>query len=477
MSTSSVYSSVLSLYSSSSAEEQIKEIPPSYSHPIQYLNPYANSLWVETHGEPGNETIKVINGQVKKNKLKFTDHTESPEEFEFPEREYTTKSLKSFPPRTQSLKNPLQGLLDGEESLLNQLQVVQVYRQQLRTKYAHTLTSKQVLLIFGNIGALIDLTVLFLKLLPNGLDSFYEHLAKLPYVAYPNLGELERCKNPSVWKWLEECEFHTNMRLSKALESPKHRLNEYLHFVDAMLISCDDYEEVERLYDAKTSLEKLIDSLSMERTHEMIRDDTQECQHLISQFKSHYSQLEKLLNSFNAMGEPLLKFIQYQKRLTSKWENFMEYEDELDECFIKSIYHCYYTKLCEQELLTQQMVNEVNERLIKAIQLALENCGGTTALIKRYKYSQAHKLKNELMDEIPKILKVLSQFQHYISLSYMTHIERWYASLCGSKKLENMGDNFDIIEMFVRSRYGTKQAMEEFEGIPTSRVVRRLFGV
>lgn len=479
MSTSSIYSSVLSIGTDSSVEE-IERKPAHFS----YKNPYANSLWVETRGEAGNKTIKGINNKSLPMRTEF--HS-----FVFPKR---TEHKEEAPERTTSAEpqsdevpvclfrgislDPVEHLIRGEERLLDQLNAVQTYRKFLRTKYLHIITSKQEYLIFGNIDTLIDLTILVLKLLPKGIDSLFVHLQKLHLVSYPDPKELERCMTNDVWKWLDECEFHTGIRLSQALTSPRLRLMEYKSTLDKMLLSCDEYEQIEKLYDSKTSVEKLIDSLAIEETPiAPFIDGMSVCDALMTDFKKHYHGLLRLKSIFEDMGEPILKFIQHQKQLTLKWQRLMAYEDDMEECYIKSIYHCYYTKLCEQELSTHIMLKKMSARVLKAISLALESCDCVRVLIRRFKHSQSPKLRNELVDELPMMIGILMQLKNYISICYMKYIEQWYGLLCGDKKSDSTGDNFDIVEMFVHSRYNTRQAMKEFAVIPTSRIVRKLFGM
>lgn len=155
----------------------------------------------------------------------------------------------------------------------------------------------------------------------------------------------------------------------------------------------------------------------------------------------------------------------------------MEYEDDCDERYIRSIYQSYLNKLGEQESTTHRMVVEFNERVLRALGMMLESCENIGKLIKRHKSTQQRKIKNLILDELPDFLSILAQFEEQVVLMYIQFVERWFCMMCDGKKLKIIGDNFDIIEMYAMSKYTTKQAMKEFKGIPESKVVRRLFGV
>lgn len=125
-------------------------------------------------------------------------------------------------------------------------------------------------------------------------------------------------------------------------------------------------------------------------------------------------------------------------------------------------------------------------------------------------YSDAQEyviIENQILDEVPLLNDYLDTFTHRIILSYHRMIQNWLKDLSGESQLERyqeglengtfeMGNNFDIVELYTISRYHTKMALEEFslespsskvhsykdKNIDTtiriyqSRVIRRLFG-
>lgn len=472
MSTSSIYSSVLSIYSDSSNEEA----EPIASDLPTTFNPYSKSLWINTRGEVGNTTIKAINEKItRENTRLYPERTHFTESYQFPKR---TKSLDI---RIEDSKHEpsddvyyIDDIILEENQLLSRLRIAQTYRKYLHTKYAHILTSKMEYQVFGDLTSLIELSLTFVRLLQShGIEALFSHIKELQKVRYPDPDALEGLMDTNVWDWLDECEFNTKMRLSYALNSPEKRLQEYLKIINSKLLTCDDQVRVTVLHDEKRALEGLIDSVS--RTHDVETEDGLE--NLVSTFNRKHHSLTLLFQSFQQIGLPMLKFLQYQKNLTVKWERFMEYEDDCDERYIRSIYQSYLNKLGEQESTTHRMVVEFNERVLRALGMMLESCENIGKLIKRHKSTQQRKIKNLILDELPDFLSILAQFEEQVVLMYIQFVERWFCMMCDGKKLKIIGDNFDIIEMYAMSKYTTKQAMKEFKGIPESKVVRRLFGV
>ncbi|CDR44082.1 CYFA0S13e03026g1_1 [Cyberlindnera fabianii] len=257
-----------------------------------------------------------------------------------------------------------------------------------------------------------------------------------------------------------------------------------------------------------------------------IRESRQEYVDLVNQFKTVYTNLKHFKKELKTCSQSLFKSVEYQKSLVEKWRAFMEYEDnDLDNYYIKSIYSSYSEKVSDQEAKTKIVSMKIEEKLGKALELALENCAAVKYRIKkhnnsrgayvRYLKHQGHMsetqgfeaqeyiaIENQIKEDLPPLLEKMSQFFHYTSLMYSSIIQEWFKMMAGGNQLEvyqdalrqgdlEMGDNFDIIEIYSTSKHSTRLALKDMCSreapysevnsallrIHRSKVVRRLFGI
>jgi hypothetical protein len=499
-------------------------------------------------------------------------------------------------------RKAFEDLITTESKYLNDLKLINtVYRDILHTrKYRHILSKDQEAAIFSNLEAVMELSQLLLNDITKEAKKEFEGKLEINLkehfdfikIENINIGDMlqnqfirlkfvyasyyknynsqistlkisEQQGGPKVSKWLDECSFLAKSRsdcedLQSLLVTPIQRLSNYMLLINNLLQSSDDdmdYKLIEDLYDAKTELEKLLDTINNNK--DTIDDEadlyeTVDSDHNVSRtlpkkysldradyiskvqsFRTLYTGLSTLKDEVELSLDPLLKFILYQKRLSTAWKCFMEHDDStLEKHFISSIYSAYLDKVDYQEHTTRLIITEIGERAVHAIELALENCSVVKAKINKHNsnrgaYANYMKnkelfytrgtsnaaqeyitIENEIRDELPIVLKTLEKCIHYIILLYNSLILKWLRLLGGESQLEQyqaflkskdltIGDNFDIIEMFSYSRNNTKEAMKDICAkspelssifsvnpyntadfkISASKVVRKLFGI
>lgn len=384
------------------------------------------------------------------------------------------------------------------------------------------------------------------------LDNYVNRF-KIAYSSYfqnhkPQMQELTRCSNfsgPKVKKWLKECEFLAKSQsdcwsFESLLIKPIQRLPKYLLLIDKLLdSSCDDvsFDKIQHLCDAKNHLEQLLDRLNNVSLDEAekhsdaaetadiathIRDvnkltssgaskvTREEYSLIVKEFKIKYIKLQELRKVIIENLPYLLNFIDNHLKFAESWRVFMEYGDnETDDHFIKSIYSSYSEKLQDQKKKTMLVVSNINETIVKALDLSIEHCAGVKAKVNRHNTHRAayvnyinkekHRMKgpkttnkpfkfhnsedenaqeyvvieNQILDEVPILNEHLDALLHYTTLSYHRALSEWLKSLSGERQLAQikealdngdwtLGNNMDIIELHEISRHHTKMALDEF---------------
>lgn len=322
---------------------------------------------------------------------------------------------------------------------------------------------------------------------------------------------------------------------------------------------CDSKAHLEKLLDGLNNISSLpstgsheaiisqADSESLGKdttTFDPSNTQNKEYATLVKAFKLRYTKVQILKKEILYSLSPLVTFMDEHRQFAKSWQKLMEYGDnEKDSHFINSIYSSYIEKLEDQKNKTKLMVHEVKEGIVKALELSLEHCHSVKTKVNKHRmyrtaylnyiekerskikglpfgknlrgetsgYRDAQEyivIENQINDEVPALVGQLDALLHYAILSYHRMVSEWLKYLAGEKQLLHMseslkagswklGNNFDIIELHMISKYHTKLALEEFSShveyddthpiyedrnvdttvkIYRSRVIRRLFG-
>ncbi|AGO10442.1 AaceriABL013Cp [[Ashbya] aceris (nom. inval.)] len=201
------------------------------------------------------------------------------------------------------------------------------------------------------------------------------------------------------------------------------------------------------------------------------------------------------------------------------WHRLMDFEPHNENCkndiYISSIYTAFIDKLNHQrEEVSVLRIKQLKKGIIDPLIVLLARTDSVKGKIddlkvlsKEYKsymrQRDQHDIKKKVMaqsfeqaqallvKELPQFMVLMHKAVSYILLKYQSLTLEYLKILCGGEKLlkkeltffeeseRELGDNFDILQMFSSSRFYTKQAVREnwqFPGIPSaSRVLRKLF--
>ncbi|KAH3672764.1 hypothetical protein WICMUC_004170 [Wickerhamomyces mucosus] len=509
------------------------------------------------------------------------------------------KSLSHSKISESRFHKSIRELIESEMKYAKDISLISsIYRTILHSrKYKNILSSDQESIIFSNIDIIGDLSNLLIKDLRKAYNISSENVSFLDKMEEVDVGEvlstyfvrirktyesffnthktqittLNQCNKlggPKVKKWLDECAYLSRSQsdcwdFEGLLIKPIQRVPKYLLLINTILESIDDhgvpFEVVDHLYNSKTLVERWLDVLNSQQNALLFPSNlitetgpVPEIQKLvyeqhvlskreyadsINEFKVKYYKLSELKKKIKQSLEPMLTFVRYQKHLSNSWQNFMEHEndEQLEDHYIKSIYSCYHEKLCIQESKTKLIITEIDQKIIKAIDLVLEKCNAIKVQVKKHSndrdayISYIRKddksyfprsfsanavqeyvtIENQIKDELPVMLDKIQKLFHYITLRYDSLIVEWFKILSGDQQIASysealksksltLGDNFDIIELYCISKRETKKAIQDLCSVDdssskngllldslvsnelqinSSKVVRRLFGV
>lgn len=201
------------------------------------------------------------------------------------------------------------------------------------------------------------------------------------------------------------------------------------------------------------------------------------------------------------------------------WSNLIEFEPLnmffRNECNVSSICSTYIDKINQQKQdVIALKVSEFRKGILTPLNIMIERCSSVKGKITNFKVlkreyalylkdNYTHDIKrevitqsfenlqSELLEELPRFMDLLHNIIELILSKYI-HVSLNYMSILAGgknfldKELEllktgdrELGDNFDILQMFSSFRYHTKQAVREhweYKSNPiSSRVIRKLF--
>ncbi|AAS50758.2 ABL013Cp [Eremothecium gossypii ATCC 10895] len=237
----------------------------------------------------------------------------------------------------------------------------------------------------------------------------------------------------------------------------------------------------------------------------------------ICQFFSVRKGLQDLLVELEQLD--LAEIICQQLANAKTWHRLMDFEPHNENCnnsiYISSIYTAFIDKLNHQrEEISVLRVKHLKKGVIDPLLVLLARTDSVRGKIddlkvlsKEYKaymkQRDYHDIKKKVMaqsfedaqallaKELPQFMAFMHKSISYLLLRYHSLVLEYLKILCGGEKLlkkeltffeeseRELGDNFDILQMFSSSRFYTKQAVRgnwQFPGIPSaSRVLRKLF--
>ncbi|AET38186.1 Fus2p Ecym_2459 [Eremothecium cymbalariae DBVPG len=251
------------------------------------------------------------------------------------------------------------------------------------------------------------------------------------------------------------------------------------------------------------------------------RQDNLEDPRRLSSYISLFFQLRKGFRTLNEELERLnlVDIVDRQLENAKCWQRLMEFEPQSEivreDIYMSSIYSTFIDKLHQQrEQVTLLRLTQLKKLLLEPLGIIIVRTdsikqkiddlkvlrGDYRSFLKQKDHRDIKKeviaksyeaAKDELLQELPIFLELAEQSITYILLKYQSIMLQYLKILCGGENLlkkelkiskdseRELGDNFDILQMFSSSRFYTKQAVREnwqFPGIPSaSRVLRKLF--